>query len=173
MTKTETVKLLAIANAAFPNMQISEATASLWNDMLGDLNFQVALAALKKLIYESPYPPTIADIWRKAVEITSPASQVTAVEAWGEVLRAIKLYGYYKPIEALNSLSPLTRKVVQQIGWQEICMSEEPDVIRGQFRMMYEQMADRQKQDLLIPDQLKKQIQAIVTKAISDGADAK
>ncbi|CDG37231.1 hypothetical protein CTHBC1_2648 [Acetivibrio thermocellus BC1] len=162
MTKAETVKLLAVINAAYPNMQISEATVSVWHELLGDLNINLVLAATKKLILESPYPPTIADIRKRAVEImTLPEDRINAAEAWGEVEKAIRWYGYYREAEALASMSPRTAKVVRYIGWREICLSEEPGVVRGQFMRMYTQVAEREQKEQLLPASLKETIQKL------------
>lgn len=165
MKKTETVQLLAVINAAFPNMQVTEAMVNLWHELLGDIDFNLAKAAVKKLLLESPYPPTIADIRKQAVEIaTPPEDRIDAAEAWGEVLRAIRFYGYYRQEEALESMSPRTAKVVRYMGWQEICLSEEPSVIRGQFLKMYNIVAEREKQERLLPVALKEEIQKLADK---------
>jgi len=162
LKKTETVQLLAVINAAFPNMQVTEAMVSLWHELLGDLEFNLAKAAVKKLLLESPYPPSIADIRKRAAEIiTPPEERIDASEAWGEVIRAIHRYGYYRQEEALASMSPRTAKVVRYMGWQEICLSEEPSVIRGQFLKMYNIVTEREKQERLLPASLKEEIQKL------------
>ncbi len=176
MTKTETVKLLAVISAAFPNTQVTEATVALWHELLGDVDLNLALVAVKKLLLESPYPPTIADIRKRAVEIMTPLKdQVDAAEAWGEVEKAIRLYGYYSEAEALASMSPRVAKVVRYIGWREICLSEEPGVVRGQFLKMYQQVAEREQKEKLLPQGLRNEIQRLAAKinmkAIAGGKD--
>lgn len=160
MKKTEIVQLLAVINAAYPNMQVTEAMASIWYELLRDIDFATAQVAVKKLLLESPYPPTIADIRKQVASITSP-KQLDPAEAWGEVISAIHRYGYYRQEEALASMSPLVAKVVRYMGWQEICASEEPSVVRGQFLKMYQQMQERERQDALLPAQLKAEIDKI------------
>lgn len=162
MTKTETVKLLAVISAAYPNMQVTEATVEIWNELLGDLELNIALTAAKKLILESPYPPTIADIRKRAVEVmTPPEDRIDAAEAWGEVQRAIRLYGYYREAEALQSMTPRTAKVVRLMGWREICLSEDLGVVRGQFMKMYQQTLDREQKGRLLPDALRNDIKKL------------
>ena len=165
MTKTETVKLLAVISAAYPNMQVTEATVDLWHELLGDQDLNIVLVAVKKLILESPYPPTIADIRKRAVEVmTPPEDRIDAAEAWGEVQRAIRLYGYYREAEALESMSPRTAKVVRWIGWSEICLSEDLGVVRGQFLKMYQQVAEREHKEQLLPVTLRDDIKKIASK---------
>ena len=167
MTEKDIVKLFVILTAAYPrfdtfsNRDTARPVIQLWTEMLADVSPEVTETAVKKLILESPYPPTIADVRQRISEIMNPDNQMSAAEAWGEVMHAIREYGYYRTNAAMQSLSPLTRTVVQQIGWSEINMSEEPDVIRGQFRMMYEQVAKRKKQETLLPPRLKETIRQI------------
>jgi len=170
LKKTDTIKLLAIINTAFPNMQITESMVELWHELLGDLEFNLAIAAAKKLILESPFPPTIADIRKRAVEIMTPAEdKIDASTAWGEVVHAIRMFGYPRPQEALESMSPRTRKVVEQMGWQEICQATDPGVVRGQFLRMYEAYSAREKQDALLPQKMRDEIKQIANLRLIEG----
>ncbi|KHO62687.1 Loader and inhibitor of phage G40P [Thermoanaerobacter sp. YS13] len=177
MKKTEIVKLLAVINAAFPNMQVTEAMVDLWHELLGDIDFNLAKAAVKKILLESPYPPTIADIRKQAAEIIMPKeNKIDPAEAWGEVERAIRLYGSYMEEEALSSMSPAVARVVKYIGWREICLSEEPGVVRGQFLKMYQQLQERERKEALLPPDLKNEIQQIAQQralALENGARLK
>jgi len=162
MTKTEVVKLLAVISGAYPNMQVTEATVALWYELLGDLDINLALAAVKKLILESSYPPTIADIRKRVVDIITLAEdKMSAAEAWGEVEKKIRWYGYYREVEALENMTPQVAKVVRYIGWRNICLSEEPSVIRGQFLKMYQQVAEREQKERLLPLNLRDDIKRI------------
>ena len=62
----------------------------------------------------------------------------------------------------MASMSPRTAKVVRYMGWQEICTSERPDVVRGQFMKMYETVANREKQERLLPASLRAEIKELV-----------
>ncbi|MDI6617872.1 MAG: replicative helicase loader/inhibitor [Clostridiales bacterium] len=155
MKKVEIVKLLAILNTAFPNMQISDATVSLWYELLGDIDFIIAQAAIKKLLLESPYPPAIADVRKQITEIMAPKNGLEPAQAWGEVISAVQHFGFYREEEAIKSLNPTVAKVVKYMSWREICLSEEPGVVRGQFLKMYEQVRKREQQDALLPENLK------------------
>ncbi len=176
MKKTEIVQLLVVINAAFPNMQVNEVMVDLWHELLGDIDFNLAKAAVKKILLESPYPPTIADIRKQVAEITTP-KQIDPAEAWGEVERAIRYYGSYREEEALASMSPAVARVVKYIGWREICLSEEPGVLRGQFLKMYQQLQERERKEALLPPDLKNEIQQIsqqrAIKALESGTNIK
>jgi len=160
MTRNEMSRLLAVIAAAFPRFQVDDSgiTLNVWHEMLGDLDYAVATTAVKKLIMQNTFPPAIAEVRKAAMEILNPG-QVTGSEAWGEVTKAIRDYGYYREDEALASMSPTTARVVRHMGWQDICMSEEPTgVLRGQFLRMYGQVADGEQEQQLLPAGLREQI---------------
>ncbi len=165
MTRNEMSRLLAVIAAAFPRFQVDDSgiTLNVWHEMLGDLDYAVATTAVKKLIMQNTFPPAIAEVRKAAMEILNPG-QVTGSEAWGEVTRAIRNYGYYREAEALASMSPTTARVVKYMGWQDICMSEDPTgVLRGQFLKMYDQVADREQEQQLLPETLRKQIDSLAS----------
>lgn len=154
MTKIETAKLLAVLAAAFPRFEVDDLKVQVWHEMLGDLDYSLASLAIKKLILESTFPPSIAEVRNAAVEIQTP-EQTTGAQAWGEVIKAIRIYGHYREEEALASMSPVTAQVVRCMGWRDICLNSEPGVVRGQFLKMYQQIAAREKENKLLPDDLK------------------
>lgn len=154
--------LLALMAAAWPKFEPDDAKVALWHELFGDVDFQVAQVALKRLMLTSEYPPTIADMRRQVAAVTTPADdQITPAEAWGMVVHAIREYGNYREAEALASFPPVVQRTVKCIGWKELCLSEEPDVIRAQFMRMVGQIAERRQQEALIPPALKEQIAAL------------
>jgi hypothetical protein len=174
LKKTETVQLLAVVNAAFPNMQVTEVMVNIWHELLGDLDFGLAKAAVKKLLLESPYPPTIADIRKQVVQISTPLEdRIDGAQAWGEVEKAIQNYGYYRETEALANMPPRVAKVVRYIGWREICLSDEPGVVRGQFMKMFPQVAEREQKERLLPAALRKELHNVAEsyKLIDSGVE--
>lgn len=147
-------------SAAYPHMkEVDEVMVEIWYECLKDVDAEIGIAAIKKNILESPYPPTIADIRKQVSEVTTPEEdRLDGAEAWGEVVKAMGEYGTYRKKEALESMSQTTRKVVKYMGWREICLSENIGVIRGQFLKMYGTVAEREKQNRLLPGDFKKEI---------------
>ena len=163
MTKGEVAKLLAVLAASYPKFEVDDLKVHVWHEMLGDLDYSIASMAIKKLIMQNTFPPAIAEVRKAALEIMRP--EVTGSEAWGEVIRAMRNYGYYREEEALASMSPTTARVVRYMGWREICLSEEPPgVLRGQFLKMYEQVAGLEQQQRLLPSDLQDEIKQLATK---------
>lgn len=132
-----------------------ERTQVYW-DILNDLPFDVAMTAGRKVIatLENPFLPMPAVFRGMALQVTGQTVP-SAPDAYAEVLRAIRNFGSYRETEALASLAPMTQKAVKAIGWKDLCLSEEPDVIRGQFRMAYEALEKRETSDAKTPQSLK------------------
>lgn len=168
MTPQETVIIISIINTAYPKFSIEtnkdkmKLTIQLWHELLGDMPYQIVQTAVKKLVLESPYPPTIADVRKRVMEVTQPR-EVDGADAWGQVMNAVKHFGYYRPDEALEGMTDRTKRVVKMIGYQEICMTEQDTlgVVRGQFLKMYEQVSGRERNEALLPQSLKDQINVL------------
>lgn len=144
-----------------PNNQAME----LWFSQLQDIPFEVAQAGLQKWVSLNKWSPTIADIREMASSI-SHGDMPDWGDAWEEVCRAISRYGSYRPIEAMESLSPLAKRATQRIGFINLCMSENPSADRANFRMIYEQLAEREKKEAQLPDPLKQLITQMQGKMI-------
>lgn len=162
MNKMETTKILTVIYVAFPRCEVTDKTkmelmVEVWQESFEDIPFKTVETAVQKLLYELKFPPTIADVAQRIAEVNNP-NILTAAEAWGEVTKAERLYGYYNQQQAMDSLSPLTRTVVEQIGFINWCVDKDIDTentLRAQFRMAYTSMAERQKNDALLPERLK------------------
>ncbi len=165
MTKKELAKITNAISIAYPRFEATIELLELWYELLGDLDYQVTSIAVKKLLLESPYPPSISDIRKRATELLNPNAGITSADAWGEVMKAISNYGSYREEEALNSMSERTRRVVKYLNWKEICMSDKLGIIRSQFNNMYEQVTQRENNENLLPRNIKQDI-AKLTKVI-------
>lgn len=163
MKTSETVRILAVIAAAYPDkFKVDETKVNLWHSLLKDLTYEICNIAVQKHILESPFVPAISDIRKAAVNILTPeVDKVDAGTAWGEIMKAIKAFGIYRPEEALKSMSPRTAKAAEFLGWQEICLSENLGVLRGQFMKIYDSMKVREDTNKLLPLAMRAQIQQI------------
>lgn len=153
MTHNELINIMAWVMANFPNMQEKDIrpTVQLWERMYSDVPKEKFEGAIVKVLARSDYFPTVAAI-SKAL---TTEDELTPIEAWGEVKKAVIEFGYPRQKQALDSMSLLTRKVVNAIGWQDICASEESDVIRGQFMNHYATLTKRAKDMAVLPKGLR------------------
>jgi hypothetical protein len=133
-----------------PNEQAME----LWFKQLQDIPYNVAEVTLNKWVATNKWSPSIADIREQAAGITQGEAKEWG-DAWQDVLKAISKYGSYREDEALASFDDITRRVVKRLGFRNLCFSEEIQVDRANFRMMYEQQLQRDKQDAQLPARLK------------------
>lgn len=177
MTEQETLKLIGLAMMCYPKWlenatkETLEPMKATWHRMLGDLEFEVAEAALAKHVGLSKFPPTIHEI-REAAASLLPTSIPDAEEAWGEVWKAISKYGYTRPPESLKSPDPTQTFVVFSDPWDfshpvigqaakamwgswtaacRECETETAGVQRGQFMRVYATVTRRQREAKLLP----------------------
>jgi len=164
MVKSEMMKLLTVLTEVYPKFEVNDIKAQVFYELLGDLDYSILQTAIKKHMLTNDYPPTIAELRKQALEIMNPSIQMTAAEAWGEVQKAIRYYGWYREEEALASMSEGARKITQYIGWQNICEAENIDVLRGQFFKMYGQVEAREKTEALLPESIRNNVKALTDK---------
>jgi hypothetical protein len=144
MNRKEIINLLGIATANFPNLQQKEMkpTAVLWEKALEDIPYDIAEKALIKVLSTSKFFPTLAEIREATAQITQPRT-IDAMEAWGLILQAIRKYGYYNEGNAMRSLPEDVAEMAKHFTWRELCLNENPDTIRAQFRMAWETKSKR------------------------------
>lgn len=133
-----------------PNSQAME----LWFKQLQDIPYHTAEVALNKWVATNKWSPSIADLREAVAEVVSGAA-IDWGEGWEQVLKAVRKYGVYRAEDAMESFDTLTRQCVERIGFKQICLSENIATDRANFRMVYEQLAERQKKEAQMPQVLK------------------
>ena len=162
MTKDEFRVLAKGLKAVYtqPNFLPDAEAIQIWYELLKDLDYATANIAIQKHMVSSKYPPTIADIREQATEVSYGQAPLWS-DGWEQVLRAMRLYGSYRLQEALDSMDDLTRKAVERLGFKELCMSENIAVDRANFRMVFEQLANREYETKKFPLSLQNSIEDI------------
>ena len=123
---------------------------NIWFALLGDMEYAVLNAAIQKYMLTNKFPPTIADL--REIATTIAAGEIPDWgEGWEKVLNAIRYFGYYRETEALETMDELTKTCVKRLGWRNLCMSENNNMDRANFRMIYEQLSDRTKKQNALP----------------------
>jgi hypothetical protein len=153
MTKSEAARLLAVISEAWRGVEVPETKIAIWAEMLADVPLDIALRAVKYLIATgSRFPPAIAEIRQAIIEINSPeVYQINALQSWHEALVVTENYGR---AEGMEKLSPLTREVVEALGWEEI-QNGDRDVIRGHFLKFFAMAKERWLKEQLLPADMK------------------
>ena len=136
---------------------IADADAfDMWYELLKDLPYQAVSLAASTHMARSPYPPTIADLREICME-SADMAQMSVDDAWGMVLKAVRTYGYMREAEALESFPEPCRTVVKNIGWQNICQSENPVAERAFFRDSYGAKSAARKKENVLPEECRNQ----------------
>lgn len=159
MNSAEFQKFFKYITSVSTDTNPSPEKTQVYYDALNDLEFNISMIAARKVIatLENPFLPMPAVFRGMALQVTGQTVP-SAPDAYAEVLRAIRNFGSYRETEALESLKPITQKAVRAIGWKDLCLSEELDVIRGQFRMAYEALEKRESVDARTPQKLREVI---------------
>lgn len=153
MTDTEIEAVWLYAGEAWPNYRVPESVElesvrrQAWRDQLGDLDLAHVRAAIAELGSSEFFPP-LGKIRESALDLARVErgeSRVPDVdEAWAEVVQAFHQIGsYHVPVWS----HPAVAVTVRALDWQTMCMSTEPEVMRGQFAKLYGVCRDRHVRD--------------------------
>ena len=128
-----------------------------WLECLGDLDYRLVLESVKKTMITSPYPPTIADIRKNAIEMIKPTTSKTAIEAWNEAYSMI-CKGTYMEEEEFEKASPEVKKFFGNVRQVRELAQTNTDVVnsvtKGQFLKQYEVIVNREKEQKLLPQSM-------------------
>ena len=134
-----------------------------WYQLLKDLPYDLANAAIQRYAQTNKFPPSIAEIREQAALLMDRNLVNDWATGWNQVMRAIGAYGQWSEERALKSMDEITRACVKRLGWKELCMSENPVADRANFRMIYEQIQQQKKEAAALPAGLKQNIAEITS----------
>ena len=164
MTREETIELLMMVQAAFPNYKPQDKTVAVntWFLMLADYPYQQVQMALKAYIATdtSGFAPRIGQIIDKIQMITNPA-ELNEMEAWSLVSKALR-NGNYKSREEFEKLPDLVKEAVgspENIhNWARSDIKSIESVIQSNFIKSYRLVVSRQKEIQKLPKEIKTMI---------------
>lgn len=160
MNSNEAKQILAILTVAYPTLADDKATprVKLWSTMFADEPFNLVLTAVQQYLATDAkgFAPTIGKIKEICNELVNQSSDWS--DGWGQVNKAISRYGMWDKAGAMASFDDITAEVVNRLGWDEICSSQNIDTTRAQFRQAYELVSQKNKVNASLPTQIKNQI---------------
>ena len=164
MTRDETIELLMMVQAAFPNYKPPDKTVAVntWFLMLADYPYQQVQMALKAYIATdtSGFAPSIGQIIDKMQMINSHAEQ-NEMEAWSLVSKALR-NGNYKSREEFEKLPDLVKEAVGSPenlhNWAQSDIKSIESVIQSNFIKSYRLVVNRQKEMQKLPKDIKAMI---------------
>ena len=162
MEKIDVVRLLKMVQSEYPKHfenlgdEELELKIQLWFISLQEISLKDSIVILQKHICSENgmYCPTLHH-FLKYNNILKNGNLKTSGEAWEEALNNIKAYGYYAQKEGLDALDEITRKAVKAIGYREMCLSENIDLLRAHFNKYYETFVNRENEYNTMPETLK------------------
>lgn len=161
MTKNETVQIMAIITAAYPRFYDKQtetdkvAALRLWYRHFGNVDYGTMLQAVDAVISTNKFPPTISEINEKLDLLLSKDDEMSELEAWAIVRKALCNSGYNYMEEYAKLPEPLRRIVGDAHQLHEWAMMDETtvnSVIASNFQRTYRARAEADKQRAYLPE---------------------
>lgn len=115
MTREETIKVLAILKAAYPNSyknmskDEANATATVWAVQFADMPVDVVMIAINKLISTSPFPPAISEVKQRIKILYWEVWEILRINNEFKTLTAEQESKYQQILDAVESLRSINR----------------------------------------------------------------
>jgi hypothetical protein len=148
MNPLEVSELLAYAAAAHPYVNLSKESVAVYVDLLGDLEYEPAKRAVRRLLALNDRFPTAAALRREVARLQGVLAP-SATDALNEVMEQMQRSSRGDGIEPWSH--PAIEQTVAAVGglWR-FRMSEQPDTLRAHFLKMYEKTADQQDRETVL-----------------------
>lgn len=161
MTRDETIDLLSVLKAAYPNFyrdmtrKDADHVISLWAEMFKDEPASVVVLAVKRHIASDTkgFPPHIGAIKDAIVKIMQP-EEMTEIEAWNIVRKAIRSHPWDAK-EQFEKLPPVLQRLVgsssQLQEWGQMDADVVSSVVASNFQRSYKVRAAKEREFLALP----------------------
>lgn len=202
MTREETLAIMSVLKAAYPNYyremrrDEAEAIVGLWTEMFKDDPAEVVAVAVKAHIAtdKKGFPPHIGAIREAITKIKAP-KEMTELEAWGKVLRAINgasmspnsrrmRNGVLEELTSaernFNALPEVLQRLVgspsQLSDWAKMDTDVVNSVVASNFQRSYNARAKHERERLALPGDVR-QVMDVLSEgmrmpALTDGGNA-
>jgi len=141
LTDEQAENVMEFLFAAYPYVveKTSGLTLNLYLAYIKTMPFEFGRAAVIKIIENSKYFPTIAEIKEAAQSFVQPKHEIpTAEMAWEEVRKKLD------PYKAQIWSHPLVERTVKTIGARNLCHSTNPGVDMAHFMRIYDSYRKRE-----------------------------
>lgn len=162
MNKTETAKIMSVLSVTYPNfyagfsVEKKEQALDIWHVVLEDYPYALVQQAVKAVITSSKFPPTPAEIIEQ-IKFIQKEPEMTEVEAWGYISKAIK-NSTYRAAEEWEKLPEVLKKIVSPDllrSWSTIKADDVETVIHSNFLRTFREVQARDKKYDLLPNSVK------------------
>lgn len=161
-TNEEIARVLEVLMSAYPSWGESlgskiDGTLEVYRLSLMDIDGKLLEASALQHIGASKWFPSISELREAALSIINHGDE-SAEEAWGEVKRAIRIYGSYRE-PVFQNIRIL--QAVKIMGWIPLCMSENEVADRAHFFKVYQSLQNRDRYDEIALPEVKQAIERI------------
>lgn len=163
MTREDCYKILVLLQTAYPrfyaNKEKSELknAVNLWADMFHEDSAETVALAVKFLIANNTFPPSIAEI-KQCIVQSQTKDKMDENQAWQRVKRALANSGY-SPKEEYAKLPPEIQcavgSPVQLYRWAMLDASEVESFISRDFMRNYSAIIQREREYLGVPSDVR------------------
>lgn len=149
MTRAEAAEIVVTLAAAYPKAEVTAQTSQVYERMLADLDYGIAMMAVARLVANSRFLPTVAEI-REAWADIRWGPRRTGAEAWQDVERAQRRVGYLRQPRFED---PIVSSIVSA-DWPAWCKPDNPAADRARFIELYEIRSSRARAEIVSGIQL-------------------
>lgn len=165
MTREDTLDLLSVLKAAYPNfyrgMTVKDAdhVVDLWFEMFKDDPVEVVAVAVKGHIATDTkgFPPHIGAIKDAIVKLRQP-DEMTEIEAWHIVRKACRVHPWDAK-EEYEKLPPVLQRLVgspsQLQEWAKMDEDVVASVVASNFQRSYKARAAKEREYLALPSDVR------------------
>lgn len=159
MTRDETIKILMVVQAAYPNYKPQDKTVAVnvWTEMLSDIPYEQVSVAVKAYIQTntSGFAPSVGDVREKVRDIFLKSDDLNETAAWSIAWKAICNSGYHAEEEFAKLPPVIQRTIHSPAQLREWALMEDIDgntisVLQSNFQRTFrvEQQRERDRQKL-------------------------
>lgn len=165
MTRDETIDLLSVLKAAYPNFyrdmtrKDADHVISLWSEMFKDEPAPLVVLAVKRHIATDTkgFPPHIGAIKDAIGKIQQP-EEMTEIEAWNIVRKAMRVHSWDAK-EEFDKMPPVLQRLVgspsQLMEWAQMDADVVASVVASNFQRSYKARAAHEREFLALPSEVK------------------
>lgn len=134
-TKEDIRTLLKLILAAWPKTKLSNDMLDLWHEMLEQHSGRNLVAALKEHMRHSEWPPSIAELHRRALALSDPQAAMSGDEAFAVARRACAAGAYVRErVRGVLRDTPVVFEALERFGGPSAMGAvTNVEVARGQF----------------------------------------
>jgi len=140
MTPDELAPILALLAEACPGRPVTRATAEAYFALLRDLSAQDVHDAAVRHAATEKWLPSPSDL--RTLVVRARLGIGSAEDVLAEILELIHVRGYNRPPSPADT-STVARAVVESMGWQTICDSDNPEALRAHVLRLAEAFTKR------------------------------